>query len=204
MFDAIIHTALRFRLLVVCFAALIFVYGAFTVRTLPVDVFPDLNRPTVTIVSEAEGLAPEEVETLVTFPLETAMNGASGVVRVRSSSAIGFSLIYVEFDWETDIYRARQIVNENMNQVVSRLPENVHSSMGPVSSLMGEVMFVGITSNSPNVSPMDLRSLADWQIKQRLLGVQGVSNITTIGGDVQQYHVLVKPEKLLAHNITEM
>ncbi|MGB2270824.1 MAG: efflux RND transporter permease subunit, partial [Candidatus Micropelagos thuwalensis] len=201
MFDAIIRFALNYRLLVVTIGALMLAYGFQVVRTLPVDVFPDLNRPTVTIISEAEGLAPEEVETLVTFPIEAAMNGASGVVRVRSSSSIGFSIVYVEFDWDMEIYLARQIVTEKLNQV-GGLPNSVKSIMGPVSSIMGEVMFIGVTSENPDITPLDLRTIADWDVKQRLLGISGVSKITAIGGDLKQYHVLVDPQKMLNHGIT--
>jgi CzcA family heavy metal efflux pump len=202
MFDAIIRFSLNYRLLVVTIAALLMVYGAQVVRTLPVDVFPDLNRPTVTIISEAEGLAPEEVETLVTFPIEASMNGASGVVRVRSSSSIGFSIVYVEFDWDMEIYLARQIVAEKLNQVAGSMPEDVQSIMGPVSSIMGEIMFIGVTSENPDITPLDLRTIADWDVKQRLLGISGVSKITAIGGDVKQYHVLVDSQKMLNHGIT--
>ena len=202
MFDAIIRFSLNYRLLVVTLAALMMAYGFQVARSLPVDVFPDLNRPTVTIISEAEGLAPEEVETLVTFPIEAAMNGASGVVRVRSSSSIGFSIVYVEFDWDMEIYLARQIVTEKLNQVGGSLPDNVKSIMGPVSSIMGEVMFIGVTSETPDITPLDLRTIADWDVKQRLLGISGVSKITAIGGDVKQYHVLVDPEKMLNYDIT--
>ncbi len=202
MFDQIIRFALNYRLLIVTIAALMLVYGFQVMRSLPVDVFPDLNRPTVTIISEAEGLAPEEVETLVTFPIEASMNGASGVVRVRSSSSIGFSIVYVEFDWDTDIYLARQIVAEKLNQVGGSLPDNIQSIMGPVSSIMGEVMFIGITSENPDITPLKLRTITDWDIKQRLLGISGVSKITAIGGDLQQYHILVNPQRMLNHNIT--
>ncbi|WKN45400.1 efflux RND transporter permease subunit [Tunicatimonas pelagia] len=202
MFDKIIRFALNYRLLVITVAGLMLVYGFQVMRSLPVDVFPDLNRPTVTIISEAEGLAPEEVETLVTFPIEAAMNGASGVVRVRSSSSIGFSIVYVEFDWDMEIYLARQIVAEKLNQVAGSLPEDVQSIMGPVSSIMGEVMFIGITSENPDINSLDLRTIAEWDVKQRLLGISGVSKITAIGGDLKQYHVLVDPQKMLNHNVT--
>ena len=185
MFDKIIRFALNYRLLVITVAALMLVYGFQVMRSLPVDVFPDLNRPTVTIITEAHGLAPEEVETLVTFPIEAAMNGASGVVRVRSSSSIGFSIVYVEFDWDKDVYLARQIVTEKMNQVSGSLPEDVKSIMGPVSSIMGEIMFVGVTSENDASTSIDLRTIAEWDIKQRLLGVSGVSKITAIGGDLK-------------------
>jgi len=172
MFDTIIRFALNYRLLVITIAAL------------------------------THGLAPEEVETLVTFPVEAAMNGASGVTMVRSSSSIGFSIVYVEFDWDMDIYLARQIVGEKLNQVAGSLPDDVQSIMGPVSSIMGEVMFIGVTSENPDISPLDLRTIADWDVKQRLLGISGVSKITAIGGDLKQYHVLVDPQKMLNHGIT--
>ncbi len=202
MFDKIIQLSLKFRLLVVALAAAILSYGFWVIQTLPVDVFPDLNRPTVTIITEAHGLAPEEVETLVTFPIETSMNGANGVVNVRSSSSIGFSVVYVEFDWEQDIYLARQIVSEKLNQISANLPKDVKPTMGPISSIMGEIMFIGVTSENSDVSPMDLRNMVDWEIKPRLLGVKGVSQITTMGGEEQQYHILVDPNKLLTHQVT--
>jgi CzcA family heavy metal efflux pump len=202
MFDKIIRFALNYRLLVITVAALMLLYGFQVMRSLPVDVFPDLNRPTVTIITEAHGLAPEEVETLVTFPIEAAMNGASGVVRVRSSSSIGFSIVYVEFDWDKDVYLARQIVTEKMNQVSGSLPEDVKSIMGPVSSIMGEIMFVGVTSENDASTSIDLRTIAEWDIKQRLLGVSGVSKITAIGGDLKQYQVLVDPIKMQTFGVT--
>lgn len=202
MFDRIIHFALHNRPIVMAVAILLLFYGFQVVRTLPIDVFPDLNRPTVSILTEAHGLAPEEVETLVTFPIEAAMNGANGVVRVRSSSSIGFSVVYVEFDWDKDVYLARQIVAEKLNEVSANLPANIKSLMGPISSIMGEIMFVGVTSETDDVTPMDLRSIVEWNIKQRLLGVTGVSKITAIGGDLKEYQVLVDPAKMLTYGVT--
>jgi CzcA family heavy metal efflux pump len=202
MFDRIIAFSIRNRLLVVALAALVVAYGTWVLRELPVDVFPDLNRPTVTIFTEAPGLAPEEVETLVTLPLETAVNGATHVERVRSLSGIGLSLIFVEFDWSTDIYLARQIVAERIQGVGETLPEGNRPFLGPISSIMGQIMAVGLTSDNSQVSPMDLRGIAEWEIKRRLLSIPGVSQITIQGGDLKEYQVLVDPAKLIGYGIS--
>ena len=202
MFDRIIAFSIRNRLLVVAFAALVVAYGTWVLRELPVDVFPDLNRPTVTIFTEAPGLAPEEVETLVTLPLETAVNGATHVERVRSLSGIGLSLIFVEFDWSTDIYLARQIVAERIQGVGETLPEGNRPFLGPISSIMGQIMAVGLTSDNSQVSHMDLRGIAEWEIKRRLLSIPGVSQITIQGGDLKEYQVLVDPAKLIGYGIS--
>lgn len=200
--DTIIAFSIRNRLLILALAAMVVAYGGWILRQLPVDVFPDLNRPTVTIFTEAPGLAPEEVETLVTLPLETAVNGATHVQRVRSMSGIGLSLIFVEFGWETDIYLARQIVSERIQGVADTLPEGIKPMLGPISSIMGQIMAIGLTSNNPDVDSKVLRSIAEWDLRRRLLAIPGVSQVTIQGGDLKEYQVLVDPGKLLTFNLS--
>ena len=200
--NALIKFSLHHRLLVVCLALVTLVLGSITMFNLPIDIFPNLTRPRVTVMVECHGLAPEEVETLVTLPLETAFNGAAGVEAVRSSSGIGLSVINVEFGWNTDIYVARQIVNERLGTVASRLPADVKPELAPISSLMGQIMVIGMTSKGDKTKPMDVRTLADWVVRPRLLTIPGVSQVIIMGGGRKQYQVLVNPESLLAFDVT--
>lgn len=202
MFNFLVSQALRNRLFVLAIAAVLILYGAFTVTKLPVDVFPDLNRPTVTIMTEVEGLAPPEVEQLVTFPLETQMNGLPGVTRVRSTSGVGLSIIYVEFDWGTDLYRNRQQIAERLSLVQSQLPANVVPQMGPINSIMGQIMLIAVTGPD-EVSGMELRELADFTIRPRLLTIPGVAQVIPIGGEVRQYRVSPNPAAMRGLGVTQ-
>ena len=196
MLNSIIRFSLNNRLLIVVAALAIIVYGSVTAISLPVDVLPDLTRPRVVLITECPGFAPEEVETLVTFPLETALNGANGVTAVRSASDIGLSMITVEFDWGADIYTARQIVQERMAIVLDRLPAGIRPHMAPVSSLLGQIMLIGMHSEDNLTDPMELRTLADWVVGNRLRRIPGVSQVITMGGERKQFQVLVNPHAL--------
>ena len=187
-FGALVHFSLRNRLFVLVAAAVLAAYGGFELSRMPVDVFPDLNRPTVTLMTEAAGMAPEEVEQLVTYPLETAMNGMPGVERVRSVSGVGLSILYVEFAWGTDLYRNRQQVAERIASVREQLPQAVVPQMGPVTSIMGEIMLVAMTADA-RATPMQVRELADFTVRPRLLAIPGVAQVIPIGGEVRQYQV---------------
>ena len=187
MFDFLVNTSLRNRLFVLIGAVILVAYGSISLKEIPVDVFPDLNKPTITLLTEAEGLATEEVELLVTFPIETLMNGMPGVTRVRSVSTVGLSIVFVEFDWGTDVYLNRQQVTERLALVREQLPENISPQMAPISSIMGEIMLIAVSSETE--SPMRLRELADWVVRPRLLTIPGVSQVIPIGGEVRQYRV---------------
>ncbi len=230
MLNKIIRFSLNNRLLVLVLSVLLMVAGVYTATTMDVDVFPDLNAPTVTVMTEAKGMAPEEVERLVTFPIETAVNGATDVRRVRSSSTTGFSIVWVEFDWGTDIYRARQIVSEKIATVMDALPQHVGTpTLGPQSSILGEVLFVGLTINenddenenshsegihrgaqsssssslsSSSTTLQDLRTLADWTIRPRLLATGGVAQVAVLGGEVKEYQILLSPEKMMHYDVS--
>ena len=202
MFSAILGASLKNRLIVLSLAVVMMIAGAMTLTKLEVDVFPDLNKPTVTLMTEAGGMAPEEVEQLITLPLETAMNGMPGVEVVRSSSAAGLSFVYITFGWDTDIYRARQLVAERLSLVREQMPENISPTMGPVSSIMGEIMLIALpisaiskhadSNNSAEISPMAVREYADFVLRPRLLNIPGVAQVIPIGGEVRQY--LVQPD----------
>lgn len=201
MLNKIIHFSLHNRLAILFCALLVLIGGVYTAMTMEVDVFPDLNAPTVVVMTEANGMAPEEVERVVTFPIETAVNGSTGVRRVRSTSTTGFSCVWVEFDWGTDIYTDRQIVNEKLAEVSSSLPQTVgQPTLGPQSSILGEVLIVGLTSTK--TSQRDLRTLADWTIRPRLLSIGGVAQVSVQGGEVKEYQVLLHPERMKHHNVS--
>ena len=189
MFKWLLENSLANRLLVIIASVVLMTYGAFTLTKTPVDVFPDLNKPTVTIMTESGGMAPEEVEQLITFPLETAMNGLPSVESVRSISSAGLSFLYVTFKWDTDIFRARQLVSERLSAMEDGMPAGVMPRMGPISSIMGEIMQIAIPVDSQKISAMAVREYADWVLRPRLLSVSGVAQVIPIGGEVRQFQV---------------
>ena len=201
MFNVLVTSSLKNRLFVVAAALVLVAYGWFVLPRVPVDVFPDLNRPTVTLLTEAEGLAPQEVEQLVTYQLEASMNGMPGVTRVRSVSSVGLSITYVEFDWGTDIYRSRQLVAERLALVREQLPRSVNPQMGPVTSIMGEIMLIAVTSDG-RASPMEVREVADFVLRPQLLTIAGVAQVIPIGGEVRQYRVVPNIAAMLALDVT--
>lgn len=202
MLNLIIRTALNNRLAVLAIAIGMMAYGSMQATKLPIDVLPDLTRPRVVLITECPGLAPEEVETLVTFPIEAAVNGASGVTSVRSTSDIGLSVIYVDFDWGQDVYVARQIVSERIASTLGNLPQGVRPRMGPISSLLGQIMLIGMWSENGDTTALDLRTLGDWVVRPRLLRIEGVAEVITVGGGRMQYQVLVDPHALHRYEVT--
>ncbi|MDA0984142.1 MAG: efflux RND transporter permease subunit, partial [Proteobacteria bacterium] len=208
MFERIVELSLRNRLLVLALAGLLMAYGAATAWRSPVDVFPDLNKPVVTVLTEAGGMAPEEVEQLVTFPIETALNGMPGVSRVRSVSGAGLSIAYAEFEWGTDVYRNRQLVAERLALVRERMPQGVIPVMGPVSSIMGEIMLIALplqavtAGGAPAATPMQAREFADFVLRPRLLSVPGVSQVIPIGGEVRQLRVEPNTARMAQFGVT--
>lgn len=201
MLDKIIRSSLQNRAAVILSAIILLMAGIYTAYNMDIDVFPDLNAPTVTVMTEAKGMAPEEVERLVSFPIETALNGATDVRRVRSSSTMGFSVVWVEFNWGTDIYLARQIVTEKLTALGESLPDGIGTpSLGPQSSILGEVLTIGLTSET--VSQIDLRTIADWTIRPRLLSVGGVAQVTVIGGKIKEYQILLDPGRMRHYGVS--
>ena len=201
MLNKIIAFSLKNRAVILFFSALLIIIGCWTAWKMEVDVFPDLNAPTVVVMTESKGMAAEEVERLVTFPIETAVNGATNVRRVRSSSTTGFSVVWVEFDWGTDIYRDRQIVSEKLTTIGDALPEGVGSpTLGPQSSILGEVMFIGLTADTTSLA--DLRTLADWTLRPQLLSTGGVAQVTVMGGDITEYQIRLHPERMRHFGVT--
>lgn len=201
MLNRIIRFSLGNRVAVLLMAVLLIAGGIYVAFTMEVDVFPDLNAPTVTVMTEAGGMAPEEVERLVTFPVETVVNGAAGVRRVRSQSTTGFSVVWVEFDWGTNPYRARQIVSEKLSEAASRLPAGVERPvLGPQSSILGEVMIVGLTADSTSLE--ELRTLADWRLRPRLLATGGVAAVSVLGGDAREYQIQLDPGRMKHYDVS--
>ncbi|MCA9040527.1 MAG: efflux RND transporter permease subunit [Planctomycetaceae bacterium] len=202
MFDHILKFSLKNRVPVISFAIFLLIYGLWHIQQLSIDVFPNLNRPRVVILTEAHGWSPEEVEARITLPIETQLNGASNVLTVRSDSAVGLSIVYVEFDWNSDIYQDRQIVNERLQLVKELLPENITPTLTPVSSIMGQIQMIGVWSENDDIDPLELRTLSDWVIRQRLLTVPGISQVFVMGGERKQFQVLVDPDALRKYGVT--
>ncbi|HCT31097.1 MAG TPA: CusA/CzcA family heavy metal efflux RND transporter, partial [Bacteroidales bacterium] len=200
MLNKIIKFSLSNKLFILLSATVLIVVGTYTAGKMDVDVFPDLTAPTVVVLTDAHGMAVEEVERLVTFPIETAVNGATDVRRVRSASMQGFSFVWIEFDWGTNIFKARQIVSEKMVSLTSAIPSGLEPTLAPQSSVMGEILFVGLQSDS--TSMMDLRTIAEWNIKPVILATGGVSQVTIIGGDFKQYQILADPVKMMHSNVS--
>jgi len=202
MLNKLIRFSLAHRGLVLIVAAALLALGYYRTTQLPIEVLPDLTKPTVTILTEAPGLAPEEVETLVTIPLENSLMGVTGVTRLRAVNDAGLSLIFVEFDWGTDIYQARQFVQERLMGANDSLPKGITPYMTPVASLMGNILLVGITDSTGKMEPRDLRTLTDWTIARRIKGIRGVAEVLAMGGGIKQLHIQPDPNRMLAHGVT--
>ncbi|MBT4729662.1 MAG: efflux RND transporter permease subunit, partial [Bacteroidetes bacterium] len=201
MLDKIIKYAIHNRLIILFSALLILLSGGYVARDIDIDIFPDLNAPTVVVMTEASGMAPEEVEKLVTFPIETAVNGASGIRRIRSSSAMGYSIVWVEFNWKVDVYDARQTVTEKLMVAKEQMPIGVGEPViAPQASLLGEIMILSISSDT--LSSMELKSFAEWNIRPRILSVGGVAQVTVHGGDSKEYQILPDPSKMLYYQVS--
>ncbi len=201
MLNKIIQYSLNNRMLIIFLSVMLLVGGLLTVKEMEVDVFPDLTAPTVVVLTDAHGMAAEEVETLVTFPIESSLNGATNVRRVRSSSSYGFSIVWVEFDWDTDIYRARQVVSEKLPTIAALLPDGIEAPiLAPQTSVMGEIMLISLTSDS--LSLFELRTIADKQVRQQLLSVSGVAQVVVMGGYPKEYQILANPYKMHYYNVS--
>lgn len=202
MLNAMIRASLRHRLFVLALGALVLIFGAITLDSLAVDVFPDLTKPTVTIVTEGHGRAPEEVETLITLPIENAVNGLPELERVRSTSGIGLSVVYLEFSWNSDLYRSRQLVAEKLQLAKERMPKDVQPIMAPVASIMGQIQQIALSTEDGSLSPIELRTIAEWVLRPRLMALPGVAQVISIGGGLKQYQILVSAEKMNTHQVT--
>ncbi|MEY3232434.1 MAG: hypothetical protein RL689_2523, partial [Planctomycetota bacterium] len=202
MLSNLIAWSLRHRSLVIAASGLLLLFAGLKARELPLDVFPELNAPTVVIMTEAGGLAADEVEMNVTFPIESAVNGLPGSRRVRSSSTTSLSIVWVEFDWGSDLFRARQLVAERLSAIEERLPDEAHAEITPVTSLTGEIMLVALSSPEGKVSPLELRAFAEFDLRNTILAVPGVAQVTAIGGELPQYQVDVRQDRLALHGLT--
>lgn len=190
IFSAIIKYSLENRFLVLVCALITAFYGAYCAKELPVDILPDLDKTIATIVAEVPGMAPEEIETLVSIPLETALNGLNGVTRVRAANTPSLCLITLEFDWKTDPYKIRQLIQERLQSAIPSLPSNVQPIIAPISSVMGEIMILGLSTDNPNISPIDLRTIADYTVARRLSNISGISQVLSTGGGLKQYRII--------------
>ena len=200
MLNSIIRFSLNNRLAIMMAVMLVTIGGIYCAQKIEVDVFPDLTSPTVVVLTDATGMAPEEVERLVTFPIETAVNGATNVRRVRSTSSQGFSFVWVEFDWDVDIYKARQVVSEKLVTLTDALPSGITPMLAPQSSVMGEIFFIGLQADTTSL--MEVRTLAEWVLKPAILATGGVSQVTIIGGDFKQYQVLADVDKMAIYGVS--